>query len=100
HSYDAVLSDGNAWLKHLASDGVVVFDDYGRYPDVRSAVDELVQQGVLSKWGCLFKQMVGGPPGAEPSAGVRELITQSRAPMLRRTLWNAWRRSLERPLSS
>lgn len=48
HSYEGVAGDWDAWSPHLASEAVVVFDDYryqvrGRdhYPDVTRFVDEL-----------------------------------------------------------
>jgi predicted O-methyltransferase YrrM len=78
HSYDAVLNDGQAWLPHLSPRGVVVFDDYNAYEEVRRAVDELADAGLFHLWGSVFGQAVGGAD-ATPPAAVRRALRASGA---------------------
>jgi predicted O-methyltransferase YrrM len=73
HSYDAVLGDGRAWLPHLAEHGVVFFDDYGNYGDVRNAVGQLAAEGSFHLWGTVFRQAVGGRQPTPPDAIKRAL---------------------------
>lgn len=77
HSYDAVTSDGRLYLPHLGPEGVVVFDDYGRYPEVAEAVDQLAREGSFHMWGRAFGQAVGGV-GAEPPLALRRLFRPGR----------------------
>ena len=57
HSYDAVLSDINNYASHLSEEGVVCFDDYGNYPEVRDAVQRRCRDPV---------QPAGHAPGHLP----------------------------------
>jgi predicted O-methyltransferase YrrM len=67
HSYDAVREDGETWLHHLAEHGIVVFDDYAKYPEVRRAVDELAASGAFHPWGVHAGQCFGGVDPAPPA---------------------------------
>lgn len=51
HAYAGVLADWEAWSPHLARGAVVAWDDYGhpQHPDVKRAVDELVEQGYITE---------------------------------------------------
>ena len=60
HSYDAVLADGAAWLPKLRPQGVVVFDDYTKYPEVARAIHDLANTGEMHFWGAMFDQAIGG----------------------------------------
>ncbi len=82
HSYDAVMQDGRDWLPHLRADGVVFFDDYSRYEEVNRAVIDLVDEGLLVRWGNSFGQALGGRSG--PPASASRLLRLSRAPLARR----------------
>jgi predicted O-methyltransferase YrrM len=73
HSYDAVTADGKAWLPHLSSAGVVVFDDYRAYQEVADAVTELDRAGDFHMWGVLFGQAVGGALEQPPPQIARAL---------------------------
>lgn len=84
HSYDAVLADGEAWLSHLSPQGVVIFDDYVVYDEVRAAVDELAGRGLCRVWGSAFGQAIGGMTAAPPAA-LRPALLLSRG-SLRRVL--------------
>jgi predicted O-methyltransferase YrrM len=77
HSYEAVVADGEAWLPHLAPDGVVVFDDYGAYDEVREAIHHLADQGLYRFWGQIFGQAFGGT-AQEPPAALRGALLMSR----------------------
>lgn len=74
HSYDGVLDDGHAWLPHLSPDGVVVFDDYVAYPEVRQAIEELDAEGAFHLWGDLFGQAIGGP-ASHPPPSIRRALS-------------------------
>ena len=76
HSYDAVTADGDAWLPHLSPRGVVVFDDYNAYDEVRRAVDELASRRAFRLWGSIFGQAIGGAT-AEPPAEVGRALRLS-----------------------
>jgi predicted O-methyltransferase YrrM len=73
HSYDAVMADGRAWLPHLEAGGVVVFDDYVAYPEVRAAVEDLAASGAVRVWGSAFGQAIGGVAEEPPPALRRAL---------------------------
>ena len=60
HSYEAVIEDGHDWIQHLSDQGVVVFDDATRYPDVRQAIDDLVAEGTCRLYGDAFGQAYAG----------------------------------------
>ena len=66
HSYDAVVADAEAWVPHLSPHGVVVFDDYVAYGEVRDAVHDLAARGVLRVWGSIFGQAIGGTQAEPP----------------------------------
>jgi hypothetical protein len=51
HSYAAVTADGEAWLPHLGDQGVVIFDDYAIYDEVREAIHELARPRALPLLG-------------------------------------------------
>jgi predicted O-methyltransferase YrrM len=74
HSYEAVIADGEAWLPHLSSKGVVVFDDYGVYGEVRDAVHDLAERGLYRPWGAVFGQAIGGVSETPPAALKRALL--------------------------
>lgn len=82
HSYDAVLADGEAWLPHLSAGGVVVFDDYAAYDEVREAVHDLASRGLYRLWGAVFGQAIGGA-SAEPPAALRRALLLSRGGLRR-----------------
>ena len=82
HSYDAVIADGEAWLPHLSPRGVVVFDDYVAYGEVREAVDELAARGLYRRWGSIFGQAIGGLSD-EPPATLRRALLLSRGGLRR-----------------
>jgi predicted O-methyltransferase YrrM len=73
HSYDAVVADGEAWLPHLSYHGVVLFDDYVAYDEVRDGVDHLAQRGLFHSWGSIFGQALGGARARPPAAAERAL---------------------------
>jgi hypothetical protein len=76
HSYEAVLDDGRTWLPYLADGGVVFFDDYSAYDEVRSAVHQLASEGHFHFWGRIFGQAVGGRR-PEPPSPVRRALRAS-----------------------
>jgi predicted O-methyltransferase YrrM len=73
HSYDAVVADGRAWLPWLSDGGVVLFDDYARYDEVRRAVEDLAAEGLFHLWGPVFGQAIGGRQPAATRAAARAL---------------------------
>jgi predicted O-methyltransferase YrrM len=73
HSFEGVMADGHAWLPHLSPTGVVVFDDYVAYREVRHAVDTLAGLGLYRPWGSIFGQAIGGVAGEPPRALRRAL---------------------------
>lgn len=77
HSYQAVLDDGRAWLPHLSNHGVVFFDDYVTYSEVRSAVHQLATEGHFHLWGRIFGQAVGGAAPHPPDAVKRAIRASS-----------------------
>jgi predicted O-methyltransferase YrrM len=83
HSYDAVTADGRAWLPHLSPGGVVVFDDYVAYDEVRRAVDDLAEAGLYRLWGSIFGQTIGGA-GSEPPAAIKRSLVLSGGGLRRR----------------
>jgi predicted O-methyltransferase YrrM len=82
HSYDAAFLDGQLWSPFLTADGVVIFDDYTRYPDVYNAVHALAGAGKLRLWGNMFGQALGGH--REPSAAARAVMSIANSPLQRR----------------
>lgn len=77
HSYDAVVEDAHDWIPHLSEQGIVVFDDAVRYPDVRQAIDDLVAEGTVTLYGDAFGQAFGGRRAAAP-ASVRAVLASYR----------------------
>jgi predicted O-methyltransferase YrrM len=77
HSYDAVLEDGRAWLPHLTERGVVFFDDYKVYAEVRRAVDQLAAESRFHLWGTIFGQAVGGTQPTPPAPIKRAIRASS-----------------------
>jgi predicted O-methyltransferase YrrM len=77
HSYDAVVADGEAWLPHLSPNGVVIFDDYASYGEVREAIHDLAARKLFRLWGSIFGQAVGGV-AAQPPSSVRRALLLSR----------------------
>ncbi len=73
HSYEAVVEDGHDWIQHLSDQGVVVFDDATRYPDVRQAIDDLVADGTCRLYGDAFGQAYAGRQPTPP-ASVRTVL--------------------------
>jgi predicted O-methyltransferase YrrM len=86
HSYDAVVADGEAWLPHLSSPGVVVFDDYAVYDEVREGVHDLAARGLFQLWGSIFGQAIGGV-SAVPPASLRRALLLSRGGLRRALGW-------------
>jgi predicted O-methyltransferase YrrM len=86
HSYDAVVADGEAWLPHLSSQGVVVFDDYMTYDEVREGVHDLAARGLFQLWGSIFGQAIGGV-SAEPPVLLRRALLLSRGGLRRALGW-------------
>jgi predicted O-methyltransferase YrrM len=74
HSYEAVVADGEAWLPFLSPRGVVVFDDYIAYDEVRHAVHDLASRGLYRFWGAVFGQAIGGTSAEPPPPIVRSLL--------------------------
>jgi predicted O-methyltransferase YrrM len=74
HSYDAVVADGEAWLPHLSPQGVVVFDDYNAYDEVREATHDLAARGGFALWGSIFGHAIGGLTAEPPDALRRALL--------------------------
>jgi predicted O-methyltransferase YrrM len=77
HSYQAVKDDAAAWLPHLSPDGLVCFDDYLHYDEVRRAVDEACAEHGLTKYGTVLAQMWVGRR-AEPPAALARALTAGR----------------------
>jgi hypothetical protein len=82
HSYDAVMEDGQAWIRHLSPSGAVFFDDYTRYVEVYEAVRALDAQGTFKLWTDSFGQALGGR--GEPSPGARKVSTVANRRAVRR----------------
>jgi predicted O-methyltransferase YrrM len=74
HSYEGVTADGEAWLPHLAPRGVVVFDDYNAYDEVRAGIHDLAARGRFVLWGSIFGQAIGGVAPEPPAALRRALL--------------------------
>ena len=47
HDYSHVKSDIDNALRLLKSDGYIIYDDYGLFPEIKKAVDEYVNDGKL-----------------------------------------------------
>jgi predicted O-methyltransferase YrrM len=73
HSYEAVRSDIRNWTRHLTADGLVCFDDFGHYSDVRQAVlDGCAEEG-LTVYGSILAHAWAGRRPRPPSGLVRAL---------------------------
>lgn len=64
HSHDAVMADVTSWSPHLLRDAAVVFDDFLPSPGVRSAVHELVANGLLGGDRVVVGKMAAFAPPA------------------------------------
>jgi SAM-dependent methyltransferase len=66
HDYGSVISDTKNAIKHIkGNNGLIVFDDYGRYKSVRDAVkDTLKGSGQFT-----FLRYMGEPEGSECRPG-------------------------------
>ena len=60
HSYDAVLSDARNFASLLTPKGVVCFDDYGTYEDVRRAVRDACSELGLHLYGVIRRKAWAG----------------------------------------
>jgi predicted O-methyltransferase YrrM len=68
HSYDAVVNDARNFASLLGPNGVVCFDDYGSYEDVRAAVRDACRELGLHLYGVIRrKAWAGRRPEAPPS---------------------------------
>ena len=77
HSYDAVQEDAAAWLPQLAPDGLVCFDDYLHYDEVRRAVDEVCPRHGLKLYGTVLAQAWAGRQ-PEPPVGLARALAAGR----------------------
>lgn len=77
HSYEAVKSDSENWLPHLAEDGLVCFDDVGKYSEVRQAAREACEKLGLTVYGPVTRQMWAGNRDHAP-AGLQAAIKWTR----------------------
>jgi len=68
HAYDAVRSDARNWASRLSDTGIVCFDDYGNYDEVRRAVHDSCQELGLSLYGDVLGQAWAGPRRDPPRA--------------------------------
>jgi predicted O-methyltransferase YrrM len=82
HSYDAVIDDGRAWIRHLSSGGAVFFDDYTRYAEVFDAVRALDAEGTFDLWTDSFGQALGG--NGEPTAAANKVSSVANRRAVRR----------------
>ena len=77
HSYDAVISDARNFASLLTPKGVVCFDDYGSYEDVRAAVRDACAELGLNLYGVIRRKAWAGPaPDAPPSLARALRITK------------------------
>lgn len=65
-----MLEDGHSWSPHLSSDGLVCFDDFGTYPEVKKAVLKSCEEMQLRLYGTVSTQAWAGrqplpPPGLQ-----------------------------------
>jgi predicted O-methyltransferase YrrM len=91
HAYDHVLADARLWLAHLAPGGVMVFDDYLQFPDVRAAVADAVEMTDLTWYGSAFGQAYTGRAPTPPPGLGATLATARRAPYDRWHTLRPWR---------
>ncbi len=68
HSYEAVLADTRAWAPHLSERGLICFDDFGNYPDVREGVIEGCREAALNFHGLVVAQAWAGRADVPPAA--------------------------------
>ena len=68
HSYDAVRSDADDWLPRLSPQGVVCFDDFGTYTEVRQAVVDVCRGHNLHLYGSVLDQAWAGREADPPRA--------------------------------
>jgi predicted O-methyltransferase YrrM len=77
HSYDAVLSDTRNFASLLTERGVVCFDDYGTYEDVRAAVRDSCAELGLHLYGVIKRKAWAGRTEAPPAPIARALRVTS-----------------------
>ena len=74
HSYDAVVSDARNFASLLTPNGVVCFDDYGSYEDVRSQrCATRAQSSSLQFYGVIRRKAWAGRRPAPPPSLARAL---------------------------
>lgn len=44
HTYRAILNDTSTVIKHCDKGSFIVYDDYGTYPRIKQAVDQLIEE--------------------------------------------------------
>ncbi len=84
HSYDAVVSDTRNFASLLTSNGVVCFDDYGTYEDVRAAVRDACSELGLHVYGVIKRKAWAGRKAEAPPALARALRVTVPLKMLER----------------
>jgi predicted O-methyltransferase YrrM len=73
HSYDAVVSDARNFASRLAPGGVVCFDDYGSYEDVRAGVRDACTELGLNFYGVIRRKGWAGRSTQPPPSLARAL---------------------------
>jgi predicted O-methyltransferase YrrM len=68
HSYDAVMADIRNFAGWLSDTGVVCFDDFGNYREVREAVRDGCAESGLAFYGQVLTQGWAGRHGRTPAA--------------------------------
>jgi len=64
HDYKHVMYDIGTAIHQSSNALTIVFDDYGMYPEVKKAIDDLVKQGAMD-----VVQKIGEVAGQSPRAG-------------------------------
>jgi hypothetical protein len=67
HSYDAVRSDIAHWTPFLTKPGLICFDDYATYDEVRRAVEDGCEEAGLTVYGCVLGQAWAGNDPRPPA---------------------------------
>lgn len=47
HSYHHVISDTKLAMQEINENGYLIYDDYGAFPEVKAAIDDMVEQGLM-----------------------------------------------------
>jgi hypothetical protein len=85
HSFEAVRSDCLNWVSRLSTRGVVCFDDYGVYDEIRRAVDETCAELGITVYGEVFGQgWAGRAPVPSPAVATALRISRLKAAPRRR----------------